>query len=468
MEQITSKFSMNNSTSRRQFISKLAAGSAGAMAFPYISQASKRGNGAGKLNVGCVGIGHMGNYAVTEGLTENLVALCDVDWRPDDAIWGDRNPAKTVDENPQAKQFTDFRRMLDKMHKDLDVVLISTPDHTHFPIAMAAMEHGLPVFVQKPLAHNIWQLRTLQKAAQHYGVKTNMGNQGHTFEGARLIKEWYDHGVLGEVREVHCWTDRPRGPLFIKPNGIPPGRESAPRKFDWDIWQGPTKERSFSSEYAPTKWRAWWDYGVGCLGDIGCHCIDTPYWALNLGMPTAVDVMLDEPANDLFTPFGAHVIYHFPARGEKPPVTLHWYEGRSRPPLLEGMTEFPTNGMYMLGSKEIAYHEDMRPVSPQLWPRERMQDYREILTKRTLPRVQGGPIKELFRDIKGEGPQAGSNFDYAAPLTEVILLGSLAIRLGHRIEWDAEKMEITNVPGLERYVKEPVRKGWHYGESLWT
>ncbi|MCB1120096.1 MAG: Gfo/Idh/MocA family oxidoreductase [Verrucomicrobiae bacterium] len=449
-------------------MSNLAVGSASALAFPYISQSASHASAAGKLNVACVGLGHMGSYAVKEAEKENFVALCDVDWRPDEAIWGDRNPAKTAAENPQAGKFSDFRRMLDKMHKNIDAVMVSTPDHCHFPAAMAAMEYGKHVFVQKPLAHNIWQLRTLQKAARHYGVKTNMGNQGHTFEGARLIKEWYDNGVLGEVREVHCWTDRPRGPWFIKPDSIPPAKEHTPKDVDWDIWQGPTAERPFSSEYVPTKWRAWWDYGVGCLGDIGCHCIDTPYWTLDLGLPTAVDVMLDEPANELFTPFGAQVIFHFPARGSKPPVTLHWYEGRPRPPLLEGMKEFPSNGMYMLGSKEIAYHEDMRPVSPQLWPRERMLDYKDVLKKRNLPRVEGGPIQELFRDIKGEGPRALSNFDYSAALTEVILLGALAIRLGHRIEWNPETMQVTNVPGLEHLVKEPVRKGWSFGENLWT
>ncbi len=459
---------MQSPITRRKFVSNLALGSAGALAFPYVSQGGHHASVASKLNVACVGIGHMGNAAVKDALTENMVALCDVDWRPDESIWGDRNPAKTAADHPQAQQFTDYRKMLDKMHKDIDVVQVSTPDHTHFPIAMAAMEHGKHVFVQKPLAHNIWQLRTLQKAAHHYGVKTVMGNQGHTFEGARLIKEWYDNGILGDVREVHCWTDRPMEPWFIKPNSIPPAPEKTPRLVDWDLWQGPTRKRSFSTEYVTQRWRGWWDYGVGSLGDIGCHCIDTPFWTLDLGMPTAVDVRLDEPANDQFTPFGAHVTYHFPARGTKPPVTLHWYEGRPRPPKLEGMEGLPSNGMYMIGSKETVYHPDMRPKSPQLWPRERMYDYKELLKQKSIPRVDGGPRLELFREIKGEGPQAGSNFDYAAPLTEVILLGSLAIRLGHRIEWDAKAMKITNIQGLDHLIKEPVRQGWSYGENLWS
>ena len=458
---------MTNPISRRQFISQTATASAGALAFPNLLRGARQGSSLDKLNVGCIGIAHQGRHAVSDALSENLLGLCDVDWRLDEKVWRGNGPADTVVKNPGAKKFTDFRRMLDKIGKELDVVQIATPDHTHFPIAMAAMECGKHVFVEKPLAHNIWQVRTLQKAAHYYGVKTNMGNQGHTFEGARLVKEWYDNGVLGEVREVHCWADR-ADQFYFKPDSIPLPRQRVPRGLDWDLWQGPVEERPYNRNYMPTRWRKWWDYGTGILGDIGCHSMDTPFWALELGLPTAVDVMLDKPANNRLTPVGARVIYHFPARGKKPPVTLHWYEGGRKPPLLDGMKELPAEGVYMVGSKETVFHQGIRPDSPQLWPRERMREYRDILKQRSLPRVQGGPRQELFREIKGEGPQAGSNFDYSGQLTQVILLGVLAVRLGHRIEWDSEAMEVTNVPGLDRYIKEPVRKGWRFGESLWT
>ncbi len=453
---------------RRHFISKSALGALGAYVAPKFSIGKEGPSANSKINVACVGIGHMGNVAVQAAKQENFVALCDVDWRADEAIWGQRMPAKVAANNPQTGKFSDFRRMLDKLGKEIDVVLVSTPDHTHFPVGMASMELGKHVFIQKPLAHNIWQVRTLHKAMHHYNVKTVMGNQGHTTEGIRRIKEWFDAGVIGEVREVHCWTDRPIPPWFVKPDSIPVPGQKTPRGVDWELWQGPVARRRFSDAYVTQRWRGWWEYGVGALGDIGCHCLDAPFWALKLGMPSAVDVELDEPANDHYTPFGAHVTYHFPARENMPPVKLHWWEGRPRPPKLPGMKELPPNGMYMLGSKEILYHEDMRPYSPILWPRERMQEYRSVLQKKTIPRVKGGPIEELFRYIKGEGPQCGSDFDYAAPLTEVILFGSLAIRAGHRIEWDAETTTVTNRPELSKWIKEPVRKGWSYGEGLWS
>ncbi len=457
---------MRNELSRRCFV-KAAVVGGGVFVLPRFAIGKSKKSANSKLNIACVGIGHMGSGAVKSSTNDNLVALCDVDWREDDAIWGGRMPAKYIAENPQAKKFTDFRKMLDQMHNEIDAVFVSTPDHTHFAAAMAAMELGKHVFVQKPLAHNIWQVRTMRKAMHRYGVQTVMGNQGHTTEGIRLIKEWFDAGILGEVREVHCWTDRPKKPWFIKPESIPPAREKVPEGLDWNLWQGPVKKRPYAGEYLPTRWRGWWDYGVGPLGDIGCHCLDAPFWALQLGMPTAVDVELEEPANEQFTPFGAHVKYHFAARGDMPPVELHWYEGKPRPKLLPGMDKLPTNGMYMIGSKETVYHDDMRPNSPMLWPRERMRDYADVLKKRPLPRVEGGPFNELIRAIKGEGPAPGSNFDYAAPLTEMVLLGGLAIRTGQRIEWDAEEMKVTNLPGMDDYIKEPARRGWRYGKDLW-
>jgi predicted dehydrogenase len=420
-----------------------------------------------KLSIACVGIGHMGSTAVQAASAEYVAALCDVDWRDDTALWGDRSPSRHAAEFSQAKKFNDYREMLDAMGDTIDAVFVSTPDHTHFTAAMAAMQRGKHVFVQKPLARNVWQVRTLQKAAHRYGVQTIMGNQGHCSEGIRLIKEWFDAGVLGEVREVHCWTDRPSAPWFIKPSSIPPTPVPIPEGLDFDLWQGPVPDRPYCEEYLPQRWRAWWDYGTGVLGDIGCHCLDAPFWALRLGAPVSVDVQLSEPANDQFTPFGAHVTYEFPARGALPPVTLHWYEGTPRPPKLQGMDKLPSNGMYMIGSEETVYHEDMRPNSPMLWPRERMQRYSDVLTRKPLPRVKGGPFEELIQAIKGEGPAPGSNFDYAAPLTELVLLGAIAIRTGQRIEWDSDRLRITNHPEFDKFLKGPVRDGWAFGEDLW-
>ena len=461
---------MKSTITRRHFIqSAIAATGAAAHSTSSWGQAAITSSVSpnNQLNVACVGIANMGSMPLRASSAENLVAVCDVDWREDTKVWRKNSPAFNASQVPHAKKFSDFREMLDVMNDDIDVVCVSTPDHTHFPITLAAMEKGKHVFVQKPLSHNVWQVRTLRKAMHKYGVTTVMGNQGHTSDGIRSIKEWYDAGILGEVREVHCWTDRPRGPWFIKPETFPPAYPEVPDQLNWELWQGPVTEQPYSPEYVPVKWRAWWDYGVGCLGDIGCHCIDAPFYALNLGMPTAVDIELDQYFNDQFTPFGAHVTYHFPARGDKPPVTLHWYEGKFKPPMLDGLDELPSNGMYMIGSEETVYHEGMRPYEPMLWPKERNEVLKERLAQKTIPRVEGGPVEELFYSLK-DGPTPGSNFDYAAQLTEVVLLGGIAIRTGKRIEWDAEKMEITNHPELNKYVKEPVRKGWEFGENLWT
>jgi len=450
---------------RREFIQSGAAATAGAFILPRFSIGQEVGGQ--KLNTAVIGIGHMGMDAVNHSSRENLVALCDVDWSEGDSKdWKKMTPTQVAEKHPDARKFTDFREMLDVMGDKIDTVCIATPDHTHFPAAMAAMERGKHVFVQKPLAHNIWQTRTLQKAMHEYGVQTNMGNQGHTFEGIRLIVEWVQAGVLGDVEEVHCWTDRPNLPWFVKPTEIPAPGVAIPDGLNWDLWQGSVPAREYSPEYMPTRWRGWWDYGCGSLGDIGCHTLDAAFWALELGLPTAVDVELMEPVNDQYTVFNAHVIYHFPARGNKPPVKLHWYEGQYRPPLLKGMSELPGNGMYMVGSEETLFAEGMRPESPMLWPRGNMAKYKDVLKLRPIPRIKGGPIQELFRAIKG-GPVAGSNFDYAAPLTEVVLLGAMAIRTGQRIEWDVEKMKVTNHRDFDRYIKEPVRDGWSYGEDLW-
>lgn len=421
-----------------------------------------------KIRVACVGIGNMGNGAVNGSRDEEIVAFCDVDWRD----LGGRSAAEIAKNHPKVPKFTDFREMLDKKGSEIDAVLISTPDHTHFASAMAAMEAKKHVFVQKPLAHNIWQVRTLQKAAKKYGVQTVMGNQGHCWEGIRLVKEWFEAGVLGEVKEVHCWTDRPLGKVgFINPPPQQAARTApVPEGLSWDLWQGPVAQRDYSPEYLPQFWRGWWDYGCGGLGDIGCHCLDAPFWALQLGMPEKVEVVEQKKwDNRAYTAPASHIIFHFAARGDMPAVQIHWYEGGLLPDALPGMEKgLPDNGMIMKGSKETLFSDGMRVQSPQLWPRERMKPLIDILRAKPLPRsVAGDPIGELFAAIRGDISHAGSHFDYACPLTEVVNTGVLAIRSGKTIEWDAENMKVKDAPEFDAWIKEPVREGWSYGEDLW-
>lgn len=447
---------------RRQFL-KTAALSA--FAGPNILRAQ---NSKQKIRVACVGIGQMGNGAVSGSRDEEIVAFCDVDWRE----LGGRSAAEIAKKHPKVPKFTDFREMLDKKGSEIDAVLVSTPDHIHFPAAMAAMEANKHLFVQKPLAHNIWQVRTLRKAAQKYGVQTVMGNQGHCWEGIRLVKEWFEAGVLGEVKEVHCWTDRPKGKVgFINPPPAEPAKTAlVPEGLSWDLWQGPVAPRDYSPEYLPQFWRGWWDYGCGGLGDIGCHCLDAPFWVLQLGMPEKVEVVEQEKwENRAYTAPASHIIFHFAARGEMPAVQIHWYEGGLLPEPLPGMTKgLPDNGMIMKGSKETLFSEGMRVQSPQLWPRERMTPIIDILRRKPLPRsVAGEPIGELFAAIRGDIPHAGSHFDYACPLTELVNTGVLAIRSGKTIEWDSANMKVKGAPEFDAWIKEPVRDGWSYGEDLW-
>ena len=449
-------------STRRRFLQATAV-TAGATALSRFAIGAPGESANGKINCAVIGCAGMGGYAVNESRKQNLVAMCDLD---------QNRAAKTFKQNETAPKFKDFRVMMDKMHKEIDAVLISTPDHTHFAAAMAAMERGKHVFVQKPLAHNIWQVRTLQKAARHYNVITQMGNQGHTFPGMRRIKEWVDAGVIGDVKEVITWTNRPNPPWFVPPKSFPPPTVPVPNHLDWDLWQGPVAEKPYSPDYVPVKWRGWWDYGCGALGDIGCHTFDAPVYALGLGAPTKVEIKRKEPPGEGFIPMGSVVTYHFPARGEKPAVAMKWFEKGyevPRPKRWKAEKALPgQGGMYMEGSKETLFHAGMRPNSPQLTPNERFNEMKAELAKiDRLPDVGNGPIDEWFRAIKG-GPQPGSNFDYAAPLTETVLLGAIAQRTGLTIEWDAENMKIKGQPNLDELIKEPTRAGWSFGENLWA
>ncbi len=446
---------------RRGFLGS-AGVAAGAFVLPRFAIGNPETRGSRRLNVAVVGVSGMGGYATDQAAKEHLVALCDVD---------DVRAAGAFKKHPDVPRFKDFRVMLDKLGKEIDAVSISTPDHTHFAAAMAAMERGKHVFVQKPLAHNIWQVRTLAKAAKHYQVITQMGNQGHTFPGMRRIKEWIDADVLGEVREVITWTDRPNPPWFIPPQSYPIATGPAPATLDWEVWQGPTAARPYSGEYVPVKWRGWWDYGCGPLGDIGCHTFDAPFWALGLGSPSKVEVERKEPPCPGFISMSSLVTYHFPARGKRPPVVLKWYEREREVPKPkrwdEGSALDKEGGMYMEGTKETLYAAGMRPTSPQLKPNARFMELKPELTKiARLPDVGNGPIEEWTRAIKGEGPMPGSNFEYAAPLTEMVLLGALAQRIGKAIEWDAEAMRVKGMPELDALIREPAREGWRYGETL--
>ncbi|MEM0964573.1 MAG: Gfo/Idh/MocA family oxidoreductase [Verrucomicrobiota bacterium] len=443
------------SFSRRDFL--IAGGLASIGAFAI---GKPGGSANSKLNIALIGIGGVAKWTNPWAREHNVVALCDVDLEraaPERKLFPSSVPF-----------FLDFRVLLDKMHKEVDGVVITSPDHTHFPASMAAMERGIHVFVQKPATHDIWQCRTLHKAAMHYGVVTQMGNQGRVTEGIRLAKEWYDAGVLGEVEEVIAWTNRKSSAIYHSDPIHRVATETIPDSLDWDLWLGPADFRHYSRYYAPGNWRWHFHFGSGALGDIGCHTLDTAIYGLGLGMPTKIDVDFQggsEKPSSLVT-------YHFPARGEKPPVKVKWYEGLSKPPVDYLPEPKPgkesDGGLLMLGSKQKFYHFDMRPNNVKLlMSREEWREFRKTLPERTIPRVKGSIHGDWGRGIT-DGITPCSNFEESTVLTEMILLGVVAQRAGHSIGWDVENMRVPGHPELDSIIKQPVRRGWSYGERLWT
>jgi predicted dehydrogenase len=440
------------SLSRRSFLKKASLASAAGIAFPHVMRSQGGQSPNNKLNIACVGVGGRG-YAHVRGLKdENLVAFCDVD---------DARAAATFKEFPDVPRFRDFRRMLDELGKSIDAVSIATPDHMHFPIAMTAMSLGKHVLVEKPMAHTIAEVRQLAQIAREKRVATQMGNQGHAGEGVRLLKEWFDAGILGEVRELHTWTDRPIWPQGVSVPDHSKLMPVVPPTLDWDLWLGVAAPRPYDPAYLPFNWRGYWDFGTGALGDMGCHMMDGGFWALKLEAPTSVEATCARQT-DVSAPMASIVTYEFPARGELPPVKWTWYDGGMLPPMPPWMDEprpMADNGTLIVGSKATVI-ADSTYHSVRIVPEARLQELASSLPTKSLPRIPGGDhFKEWASACKG-GEPAGSNFDYASRLTETVLLGNIAIRAQRRIEWDGAAMRVKNVPSANRFLAKEYRGGF--------
>jgi predicted dehydrogenase len=330
----------------------------------------------------------------------------------------------------------------------------------HFAPALMAIRMGKHVLVEKPLTHTIWEARQLRLEAKKHGVVTQMGNQGHAHEGTRLVKEWIEAGVIGPVRQVHFWTNRP-----IWPQGMDNPDHSkfipvVPQTLDWDLWLGVAPRRPYDPAYAPFDWRGFWDFGTGALGDMACHIMDAAYWGLNLGAPTSVEAVAT-PVNDETAPTTSMVTYQFPARGSMPPVTATWHDGGLQPPLPEHVSperEIDNNGVFIIGEKATII-TDTYAGSVRIAPESTMQEVLQARIPKTYPRVKGGHFAEWIQACKG-GEMCGSNFEYSGPFTETVLLGNLAIRTKRYLEWDSEKMEVTNCPEANRFVTKEYQPGW--------
>ncbi len=431
-----------------------------------------------QINFACVGVGGKGSSDTDHcGQFGNVVAICDID----------EGPLNSKGQKfPNAKKYFDFRKMFDEMGKQIDAVSVSTPDHTHAPASVMAMRLGKHVYCQKPLTHSVFEARTMREVAQKMKVCTQMGNQGTAENGLRTAIEVVRSGVIGPVKEVHVWTNRP-----IWPQGtdailrVAPARAAAlaalrgktltelprvtvPKNVHWDEFLGPAPDRPYDPIYHPFSWRGWWDYGTGALGDMACHTANMAFMALKLGYPTTISAKAGE-VNPESCPTWAEIVYEYPARDDMPPLKFTWYEGmrdRKRvlpPPQLFHGEAVADSGSLLVGEKGILYSPNDYGASFVLLPKKEFAGTK--LPEQKLPRTEGNidvyMKREWVEAIRSDKPETAlSNFGYAGMLTEAMLLGNVAIRTGKKLEWDGPHCKVTNCPEAAPLVQREYRKGW--------
>ena len=437
---------MKRILTRRRFVGATAAS---VFALTYLP---RRVFGANeRIHLAGIGVGGKGAGDVNDNAQEgcNIVALCDPD---------ENRAASTFKQYPNAKRYQDFRVMLEQ-RTDIDAVTVSTPDHTHAPAALLAMQLGKHVYCQKPLTHSVHEARRMAEFAKQYKVVTQMGNQAHAGEPIRRAVEMVRAGILGKITEAHVWTNRPIWPQGInRPTGTPP----VPQTLNWDLWLGPAPARHYHPDYLPFNWRGWWDFGTGALGDMACHIMDMPYWALELTAPTTVEA--DQGGATLESPPNwSTITYEFPARGDNPPVKLMWYDGKK-----EGKQNLPTGdflhddvdisqfGSILVGEKGTLYF-NRGSTNWVVKPDSALDGFKP--PPKTIPRVRNEDF-EWVQAILGNGHAPLSNFERSGPFTEVVLLGNLAIRTGKKLHWDAKNLKATNAPEADAFIRREYRKGW--------
>jgi predicted dehydrogenase len=425
---------MNISIGRRDLLKGSVAFGASALV-NSLSSAQTSNASTDKLNIAVIGLGGQGKSNLNAVSKENIVALCDVD----DVRAGD-----AYERFPNAKKFYDFREMFDQMQDEIDAVVISTPDHTHFHPARQAIELGKHVYLEKPMAHNVWEVRELTKLAASKKVATQLGVQRHTLSSVHQAVEIIRAGVIGNVKEVHAWVGGDRGmPAAAKES------KDIPATLKWDLWLGPTANRPYSAAYVPYNWRFWWDFGTGEAGNWGCHILDIPFWALGLTYPT--HVWAEGPDVDAQrTPKSMHTRLDFPSVDGRPEVALHWYHGT--PKVLEELgIEKPKGNNVFVGEKGIlvAGFETF-----QLYPQKDFVDFK--VPTATIPKSPGFH-REWLNACRG-GEAATCDFQYSGPLTETVLLANVAYRAGE-FDWDATQLK-ASTPDAQALIKQDYRPGW--------
>lgn len=433
-----------------------------------------------KVAVAIVGAGGQGRANIQGLLNEpdaQLVAVCDVAEQSDlNGFWykcvAGRRPMKAMIEehygknspNYRCADYEDFRVMLEK-EKGIDAVLCATPDHTHAFVSITSMRMGKHIYCEKPLAHSVWEARLMAKVAKETGVATQFGTQGHSGTGIRMTCEWIWDGAIGPVREVHAWSDAGQWEWLKRTPGRPPETPPVPAGLNWDLWLGPREPRPYHPDYAPYSWRGWWAFGTGSLGDMACHNMDPAVWALNLEHPLSVEASSVGVDSEVISTAGLYT-YQFGPRGNQPPVKLVWYDGGLRPSFPEGLDPDDPRQRLGEGKDGILFVGDKGYITcpgwsgtPRLLPLSLHKAYKR--PEPSLPRGKGHHADWLAA-CKG-GPQASASFEYGARLSEIVLLGNVALRAGKKLLWDGPNMKATNAPEADAFLKDTYRKGWEIG-----
>ena len=422
---------------RRQLLRHTAAAGIGFWLAHGASAAESRSPNE-KLNLAFVGCAGRGSANLSALRSQNVVALCDAD---------QLRAGPAFEQHPQAKRFSDFRRMLDQMVQEIDAVVVSAPNHIHAPASVTAMRMGKHVYCEKPLTHSVYEARVAAQVAAEKRVATQMVTQIHAEKNYRRAIELLDAGAIGAVREVDIWTTAAEGG-GDRPKETPP----VPATLDWDLWLGPAPIRPYHPCYLPRQWHFWWDFGGGVLGNVGCHYVDLAFWALQLRHPTTIEAE-GPPLHPETTPRTMTIRYEFPARGSLPPVQLTWYQGRKSPRVETDKVPAWDTGFLFVGEKGMLLADYNRRV---LLPEDRFVGYEP--PSPTIP-DSIGHYAEWIAACKTGSP-TGCNFDYAGALTETVLLGNVAFRAGQKLEWDAAGLTATNCPAASQFIRREYRPGW--------